>query len=119
MPVKVEIFIQASADSPGLILPGPETLKETENWLNSLSIGNTVIDTWRKSLDTEQTIKAHLTLWPSIQSSTLDLSGNFKVGTSRRFRPISGGTPQWQLPFSVRANLVLLLVAAATFLVAA
>src|SRR5215831_16497874 len=111
MPAKVEIFIQASAGSPGLISPGPATLREIESWLNSLSIGNTVIDTWRKSLATEQTIKVHLTLWPSIQSSTLDLSGNFKVDTSRRSLRILDGTLMWQLPFSVRVSLVLLLVA--------
>src|SRR5215469_1661467 len=120
MPVKVEIFIQASADSHGEgSFLGPTTLEETRNWLNSLSIGSTATDTWQRCLDTEQTTMASLTLWPSTQSWNLDLSPNFRLSTLTPSQHTNDGTTGLRQTFGSMAVWTLLLVAGVGSLVGA
>jgi len=120
MPVKVEIFIQASADSLGETLsPGPEKSRQIKSWLNSLSIDNIVTGTWLKFLDTGQTTTANLTLWPSTLSLMQSLSPSSSKNTSPPSPPTSDGTATSPVRYYRPAASLLLLVGGAGFLVGA
>src|SRR3974390_54038 len=117
---RVEISIRVFADSRGATgLSGPETSSWIKLWLKRPFIANTVIDTWRKYLDTEQTTVANLTLWPSIQNWTPDLSPSSSPSTSRPSPPTNAGTRTLLHSFASSGISAVLLAAVAGSLVSA